>query len=89
LTSLERQQFLMETATREKFVSIPKTAEILGVSVETIRRDVNILCKKTSSRRCTAVLRRSSHPFGETATIIRDCVEINKAKSPLPWKLPR
>ena len=51
MTSLERQQFLIETATRDKFVSIPKTAELLGVSVETIRRDVNILCQKNKLKK--------------------------------------
>lgn len=51
MNSLERQQFLIETAAREKFVSIPKTAELLGVSVETIRRDVNILCQKNKLKK--------------------------------------
>lgn len=51
MTSQERQQFLMETATKEKFVSIPKTAELLGVSVETIRRDVNFLCQKNKLKK--------------------------------------
>ena len=45
MTTLERQDYLLKTARKNGFVSIPKSAEKLGVSVETIRRDINILCK--------------------------------------------
>lgn len=41
----ERQQHILKVAHREGFVSIPKTAKKLGVSVETIRRDINLLCR--------------------------------------------
>ena len=42
----ERQQYILKTAQKIGFISIPKTAEKLGVSVETIRRDINALCKE-------------------------------------------
>lgn len=43
MKSIERQQFLMAKAKKSEFVSIPGAAAELGVSVETIRRDINIL----------------------------------------------
>ena len=46
MRSEERQQYILKTAQENGFISIPKTAETLGVSVETIRRDVNFLSKK-------------------------------------------
>lgn len=44
MKSIERQHFLMAKAKKFDFVSIPTAAAELGVSVETIRRDINILC---------------------------------------------
>ena len=41
----ERQQYILRIAQQEGFVSIPKTTKKLGVSVETIRRDINLLIK--------------------------------------------
>ena len=51
MNSIERQEYLIETALKNQFVSIPKTAEKLGVSVETIRRDINILCEKNKLKK--------------------------------------
>ena len=45
MTTLERQAYLLKTAQKNGFVSIPKSAQKLGVSVETIRRDINTLCQ--------------------------------------------
>ena len=46
MKSTERQHFLLTKAKKANFVSIPDTAIELGVSVETIRRDINILCEQ-------------------------------------------
>lgn len=46
MKSVERQQFLLTRAGRANFVSIPDSARELQVSVETIRRDINILCSQ-------------------------------------------
>ena len=40
----ERRKYIMTLATRDGSVSIPDTARQLGVSIETIRRDINRLC---------------------------------------------
>lgn len=44
MKSVERQRFLMTKANKFNFISIPASAAELKVSVETIRRDINILC---------------------------------------------
>lgn len=44
MKSIARQQFLLSKANKSNFVSIPDSAQELKVSVETIRRDINILC---------------------------------------------
>lgn len=44
MKSIERQAYLLKAATQNKFVSIPRSAAELHISVETIRRDINILC---------------------------------------------
>lgn len=46
MNTLERQRFLMTKANKFNFVSIPDSARELKVSVETIRRDINILCEQ-------------------------------------------
>lgn len=44
MKNAERQRFLLTKANKFNFVSIPDSARELQVSVETIRRDINILC---------------------------------------------
>lgn len=51
MKSTERQHFLMAKAKKANFISIPGAAEELGVSVETIRRDINILCAQNQLRK--------------------------------------
>ena len=51
MRSEERKQHIMKTAQENGFVSIPKTADTLGVSVETIRRDINALCEKNQLKK--------------------------------------
>lgn len=46
MRSVERLQYLLSKAVKDKFVSIPNSARELKVSVETIRRDINILCSQ-------------------------------------------
>ena len=46
MNTIERQEYLLKEATAKNFVSIPNSADFLGVSVETVRRDINILCEK-------------------------------------------
>ncbi len=42
----ERQKFLLESIKKDGFISISKTAHSLGVSLETIRRDINLLAEE-------------------------------------------
>ena len=51
MRSDQRRLHIMKTAQETGFVSIPKTAELLGVSVETIRRDVDALCQKNQLKK--------------------------------------
>lgn len=51
MRSEERKQHILKTAQENGFVSIPKTAETLGISVETVRRDINALCEKNQLRK--------------------------------------
>lgn len=46
-----RQELLLKIARENGFVSIPKTAQQLGISVETLRRDINGLCQKELLRK--------------------------------------
>lgn len=51
MRSEERQAYILKHARKSGFISIPKTAETLDISVETVRRDVNILCSKNLLRK--------------------------------------
>lgn len=51
MRSEQRKLHILKTAQEDGFVSIPKTAVALGVSVETIRRDVEDLCQKNQLRK--------------------------------------
>lgn len=51
MRSDQRKQHILKTAQENGFVSIPKTAQLLGVSVETIRRDVDALCQKNQLKK--------------------------------------
>ena len=51
MISQQRQDYILKTAQKNGFVSIPKTAEKLGVSVETVRRDINALCQKNQLKK--------------------------------------
>ena len=44
MTSNDRKKYILKTAESDGIVSIPEVAAHYGVSVETIRRDVNALC---------------------------------------------
>lgn len=51
MKSVERQRLLMARASKFDFVSIPDSARELNVSVETIRRDINILCNQKTLKK--------------------------------------
>jgi DeoR/GlpR family transcriptional regulator of sugar metabolism len=51
MRSDQRKQHIMQVAQENGFVSIPKTAASLGVSVETVRRDINALCEKNQLKK--------------------------------------
>lgn len=51
MRSEERHKLIMETAIRDGFVSISKMSGLLGVSIETIRRDINVLCNENKLRK--------------------------------------
>ena len=42
----KRQAYILETAKKDGFISIPDAAQKLDVSIETVRRDINALCAK-------------------------------------------
>ena len=46
MRSAQRQEFLLKKAQENNFVSISETGKVLGTSIETIRRDINLLCEK-------------------------------------------
>ena len=46
MQAIKRQEYLLEKARKNSFVSIPESAKNLGVSIETVRRDINTLCAK-------------------------------------------
>lgn len=46
MTSGERKKYILKTAAHDGIISIPEIAAHYGVSVETIRRDVNALCNE-------------------------------------------
>jgi len=48
---MQRQEYILKIARKEGFVSIPQTAKKLGVSVETVRRDINALCQSNQLRK--------------------------------------
>jgi len=47
----DRLDYIMTTASNNGFVSIAETAQLLGVSNETIRRDINVLCGENKLRK--------------------------------------
>lgn len=47
----ERHKYILETAVKDGFVSISRTSGLLGVSIETIRRDINYLCGENKLRK--------------------------------------
>lgn len=51
MTSGERKKYIMKLAVNDGMVSIPEVAAHYGVSVETIRRDVNSLCAEKKLRK--------------------------------------
>lgn len=51
MRSEQRKLHILNTAQDNGFVSIPKTAQLLGVSVETIRRDIDALCQKNQLKK--------------------------------------
>lgn len=46
MRSEDRQKIILSRAQEAGFVSIPQTAEEFGMSVETVRRDINKLCQQ-------------------------------------------
>lgn len=62
----QRQELLLKIARENGFVSIPKTAKQLGISVETIRRDVNDLCKKELLRKVHGGAAPSRSPLAKS-----------------------
>lgn len=46
MRSEKRQEYILQVAQRDSFISISEAAEHLQVSIETVRRDINVLCSK-------------------------------------------
>ena len=51
MRSEERKLYILKVAKENGFVSIPKTAQFLGISIESIRRDISDLCKKNQLKK--------------------------------------
>lgn len=47
----ERRDYILEKVRKEKFASVDKLSSIFNVSVQSIRKDINILCKDGLLRR--------------------------------------
>ncbi len=46
MRSEKRREYILQVAQKDGFVSISEAAEHLRVSIETVRRDINVLCGK-------------------------------------------
>lgn len=46
-----RQEYILQTAQQNGFVAISAAAEHLQVSIETVRRDINVLCERNLLRK--------------------------------------
>lgn len=47
----KRQEYVLQTAQKNGFIAIAAAAEHLKVSIETVRRDINVLCQKNLLRK--------------------------------------
>lgn len=80
MRSEQRKQHIMQTAQENGFVSIPKTAQLLRVSVETIRRDVDALCKKNQLKKVYGGAVPVKSPIWRSSKTARKTEEIQQSK---------
>lgn len=76
----ERQQYILRIAQQEGFVSIPKTANKLGVSVETIRRDINLLCKNQLLKKVYGGAKPTKMPVQRDAAFAKRILQNQQGK---------
>ena len=80
MVSQQRQNYILKIAKKDGFVSIPETAKKLGVSVETIRRDVNTLCATNQLRKVHGGASPIKTPIRKDAPFVRRMRENQQAK---------
>ena len=61
----ERLDIIMEKVREKKFISVEELAQLLGVSLMTIRRDFNLLCESGQLERCHGGARLVQHTISE------------------------
>lgn len=77
---MQRQEFILKIARKEGFVSIPQTAKKLGVSVETIRRDINALCTDNQLRKIHGGAAPTKAPIRKDAPFAKRVLQNQQAK---------
>ena len=77
---MQRQDLILKIARKEGFVSIPKTAKKLGVSVETIRRDINALCADNLLRKVHGGAAPVKAPIRKDAPYAKRVLQNQQAK---------
>ena len=76
----QRQELILKQARKDGFVSIPKTAKKLGISVETIRRDINLLVKENLLRKVHGGAVPVKAPIRKDAPFNRRVLQNQQAK---------
>lgn len=80
MVSQQRQEHILKIAKKEGFVSIPQTAKALGVSVETVRRDINALCASNLLRKVHGGASPIKAPIRKDAPFARRVRQNQQAK---------
>lgn len=76
----QRQELILKIARKDGFVSIPKTAKKLGVSVETVRRDINLLVQENLLRKVHGGAAPVKAPIRKDAPYVKRVQQNQQAK---------
>lgn len=76
----QRQELILKIARKEGFVSIPQTAKKLGISVETVRRDINLLVQENLLRKIYGGAAPVKAPIRKDAPFARRVRQNQQAK---------
>ena len=77
---MQRQEYILKIARKDGFVSIPQTAKKLGVSVETVRRDINALCANNQLRKVYGGAAPIKAPIRKDAPFAKRVLQNQQAK---------